>query len=298
MIASEAQDAEEQDYSNVSSAQVEQNQRSAGITHPGYLRDHNEDAIWHDDQRAVWVVADGLGGHQAGEVASAMVVDSIRVASAEESGFIPALKAVHDQLLERDESENAMGSTAVVLSESGPDYRIDWVGDSRAYLWRINEDGPLLQQLTTDHSYVQMLVASGAIPASEAAHHPNRNVITRCVGGVGGRSLEVDSVRGRWQQGDKILLCSDGLTSDVPDELICTAIADAKDNAGAVTRLLQAALDTGGRDNISIQLVDAPANIPEPTDTPGNQRHHSAVKGFLVILLLAALAAWLVAGSL
>ncbi|WP_444904960.1 PP2C family protein-serine/threonine phosphatase [Microbulbifer sp. CnH-101-E] len=239
--------------------------RSAGATHPGYRREQNEDAYWADEEKGIWVVADGLGGHHAGEIASQTVVEEIQQCASTDRHYERALQRAHALLLGDEHSTANMGSTAVVLAEEGDYYHIYWVGDSRAYLWTPGDKNGELSQLTSDHSYVQMLMDSGAINSEEAATHPNRHVITRCIGGSTNPKLEVDRVSHRWSSGQKLLLCSDGLSSEVPNEKINRIIAETPNNHQIVELLINAALDAGGKDNITVQIIEAPAIAPPPS---------------------------------
>ncbi|WP_231757181.1 PP2C family protein-serine/threonine phosphatase [Microbulbifer elongatus] len=257
--------------SGVSQPAARATTRSAGATHTGYRREQNEDAFWGDETRGVWVVADGLGGHQAGEIASQTVVEEIQRSSATDRHYEQALRRAHALLAGDESSATAMGTTAVVVAEDGPYFHIYWVGDSRAYLWTPparNDNTPSnacdsephgsLKQLTVDHSYVQMLVDSGAINQEEAANHPNRHVITRCIGGSANPSLEIDRASFSWNSGQKLLLCSDGLSNDVSAAEICQILTENPNNQRASELLIAAALDAGGRDNITVQVISAP----------------------------------------
>ncbi|MEX2962124.1 PP2C family serine/threonine-protein phosphatase [Microbulbifer sp. TYP-18] len=233
-------------------------ERSAGATHPGYTREQNEDAFWGDEHRGIWVVADGLGGHQAGEIASKTVVEEVRRSSTTDRHYERALQRAHALLVGEEHDSTNMGSTVVVAAEDGAYFHIYWVGDSRAYLWTPGGIQGQLQQLTSDHSYVQMLVDSGVINSTEAASHPNRNVITRCIGGSTNPKLEVDRVSSPWAPGQRLLLCSDGLSAEVEADQIEKILAENADNRRAAELLIAAALDAGGRDNVTVQLIDAP----------------------------------------
>ncbi|WP_193164058.1 PP2C family protein-serine/threonine phosphatase [Microbulbifer hainanensis] len=236
--------------------------RSAGATHPGYKREQNEDAYWADEERGIWVVADGLGGHQAGEIASKTVVEEIQRSAATDRHYERALQRAHALLLGDEGNTANMGSTAVVVAEDGAYFHVYWVGDSRAYLWSPGDGDGQLKQLTSDHSYVQMLVDSGAINSVEAASHPNRHVITRCIGGSTNPKLEIDRVSAPWRSGEKLLLCSDGLSAEVEPEQIAAVLAANSDNRRAADLLVGAALDAGGKDNITVQVIDAPTPAP------------------------------------
>jgi len=236
--------------------------RSAGATHPGYKREQNEDAYWADEKRGIWVVADGLGGHQAGEIASKTVVEEIQRSAATDRHYERALQRAHALLLGDEHNTANMGSTAVVVAEDGAYFHVYWVGDSRAYLWTPGEDGGQLKQLTSDHSYVQMLVDSGAINPAEAANHPNRHVITRCIGGSTNPRLEIDRVSSPWTPGQRLLLCSDGLSAEVEPQQIARILSENDNNRRAADLLIASALDAGGKDNITVQVIDAPTPAP------------------------------------
>ena len=255
--------------SGVSQPAVSAAKRSAGATHTGYRREQNEDAFWGDETRGIWVVADGLGGHQAGEIASQTVVEEIQRSSATDRHYEQALRRAHALLIGEENTTTAMGTTAVVVAEDGGYFHIFWVGDSRAYLWtppaadQDNTHFPhgTLKQLTVDHSYVQMLVDSGAINQEEAASHPNRHVITRCIGGSTNPSLEIDRASFSWSAGQRLVLCSDGLSNEVSEAEICQVLAGNADNQRASELLIAAALDAGGRDNITVQVINSPEDV-------------------------------------
>lgn len=228
-------------------------------TDKGKIRDQNEDYIYapHDDGGYFAVVADGMGGHQAGEVASRLVVDTIidslkslsPVSITEEiiiNALISANKNVWDEA-HADEQKKGMGSTATVAVFNGPHMIIGHVGDSRAYLYR----NGLLSQITKDHSYVQMLIDSGYITEKEAQRHPAKNIITRAVGID--ENIDVDIYSVLLNQGDIILLCSDGLNCVVSNEEIESTLN--QDAASAVDALIESALKHGGYDNISVVLA-------------------------------------------
>ena len=144
-----------------------------------------------------------------------------------------------------------MGTTIVALKLAAGAYDIAWVGDSRAYLMR----GNMLRQLTKDHSLVQRLVDAGEITAAEARSHPQRNVITRVLGGLSNSRAMPESVSGQVEAGDVFLLCSDGLTGEVEDEQIRSILLNARGAQEAADQLVGAALAAGGRDNITAVVV-------------------------------------------
>ncbi|WP_101757803.1 PP2C family serine/threonine-protein phosphatase [Oceanicoccus sp. KOV_DT_Chl] len=220
-------------------------------THPGRVRDHNEDNIFGSADSHLWIVADGMGGHACGEVASEIVVKRLRSSYNEGESLASAIESAH-QAVTIEAGLNAkakgMGATVVAMSTTGNQYNIAWVGDSRAYRLRDNQ----LELLTRDHSYLEWLKDNG-ITVEEARKHPKRNVITQSIG-VG--EPNPDSIKGDARSGDRYLLCSDGLNDELTDEEICTLLR-SPDNSETVTqRLINEALEKGGRDNISVIVVD------------------------------------------
>ena len=221
----------------------------------GKLRKQNEDAAWFDEARAVFAVADGMGGHLAGEVASRMAIEAVqRMARENERPGIAALReavaCAHETILThaQDHIECAgMGPTLSVLW-LGENYAyIAHVGDSRIY--RLREGS--LTQITQDHSLVEELVRAGLITREQARTHPRRNIITRALGTHG--ENEPDLLVTDVQDGDVFLLCTDGLTGMVPDDEIERTLRDCGIEAAA-DRLLALALDAGGRDNVTLIL--------------------------------------------
>lgn len=227
-------------------------------SHPGLVRDHNEDAYLADPALKLWAVADGMGGYEGGEVASAIVVEELARRMKKGADLAEAVEACHQAIVAavaRGEGAPEMGSTVVAARFDDSRYEVAWVGDSRAYLW----NGTGLRQLTRDHSYVQLLLAAGLIEASELATHPNRNIILQAlgVGGPDGAPLQVDRVADRWRDGDTLLLCSDGLSGEVPDATIAEILAAETDNQARANRLIAAALDHGARDNVTVVVISS-----------------------------------------
>lgn len=227
-------------------------------THPGLVRQINEDAYFSDPELGLWIIADGMGGHQAGEVASGIVVKELPAAVRKGESLSDAIEMAHMMIQVasgQNQGTRHMGSTVVALKLSGAHYRIAWVGDSRAYLW----NGSELRRLTKDHSYVQMLLDRGMIMEDEMFSHPSRNVISQGLGvgggGGDGHSVKVDEVDGTLAAGDTLLLCSDGLTGEVREYLISEIMASTRDNQQRLTQLIDAALAFGGADNITIILA-------------------------------------------
>ena len=234
---------------------------SAYATHVGLVRDHNEDNYLARPDLGLWIVADGMGGHLGGEIASSIVVDELARRIGQGEPLACAVGATHTAILDavaRGEGQQGMGSTVVALKLDGSRYQIAWVGDSRAYL--AGRHG--LHQLSRDHSFVQQLLDAGAIGDEEASVHPDRNVISQAIGTVGLDTVKVDVIEGQLHQGDQVLLCSDGLTGEVDDDKIAAILAAPGDETQKVESLIAAALNHGGSDNVTVILVSAPDDAP------------------------------------
>ncbi|HWV15453.1 MAG TPA: protein phosphatase 2C domain-containing protein [Cellvibrio sp.] len=241
------------------------NQRliSNAASHPGLKRSNNEDCLLSSPETGLWLVADGMGGHEAGEVASAIVLDTLAKLAQDQAHFslTQAIQTAHKDILDSAAAgigAAGMGSTVVALLSRKKNYQVAWVGDSRAYLWTSTPAGGELSRLTTDHSYVQMLLASGTISAEEVENHPDKHIITQCLGIEELENVSVDLVHRQWQKNQWILLCSDGLTDELNDEAIAAVLAANSNSQEAVNQLLEAALEHGGRDNISLQIIESP----------------------------------------
>lgn len=228
-------------------------------THKGNVRKLNEDAIYipENNDGFLAVLADGMGGHSAGDVASSLIVSSVTAYFSGLDASSVSMEQVKDALRHantlvwKESRANAnrkgMGSTATIAVFVSDKAYIGQVGDSRAYLYR---EGAL-SQITTDHSYVQMLLDKGLISKEEASDHPQKNIITRAVGTD--KEVEVDGFTVELLKDDVILLCSDGLSNAVGDDDIASILS--YDLHTAAERLIQAALDNGGTDNISAVIA-------------------------------------------
>lgn len=223
-------------------------------THTGHVRPHNEDCYLIDEALGLGVLADGMGGHECGEVASQVVVEQVRSEVRSGTPMAEALVKAHHAVLAavRDgKGRSGMGSTALAVKMDGASFEVVWVGDSRAYLWG---DGSLTQ-ITRDHSLVQLMVDQGDISQEEAKTHPQRNFITQAIGMESLQRLEVGQVRGRLSSGQQLLLCSDGLSGEVDESQIVEVLSQTSDEQAKVDQLIQMTLDNGGRDNVTVLLV-------------------------------------------
>ena len=276
-------------------------------TDVGRVRKGNEDAMLVD--APLFVVADGMGGHLAGDVASATAVETIKRNAAEQPPLEPshlesyvraANKAIWEKALE-DTQLQGMGTTCTLLFLDGATAHIAHVGDSRAYLLRDGE----FSQLTEDHTLVERMVREGKLQRDEAARHPQRSIITRALGVES--DVEVDLSTFEVTEGDRVLLCSDGLSSMVNDAAIESILRDATGAEGAADGLVQAALEAGGEDNVTVVVLDflaegaiAPAAAaPQRHDTTPRRsldeeheepvRKGSALRKLLLALLVLAI---------
>ena len=225
------------------------------LTHTGLRRDLNEDTYYGDGELGLWLVADGMGGHHYGEVASALARDAIVREVRAGATLAQAIRTADEEIIRTSRARNdslPMGTTVVAARVVDRRFEVAWVGDSRVYLWRDDT----LAQLSQDHSYVQELIASGAITAEQARTHPHRNVVTQALGVTDPRNLNVETLTGELKPGVQLLLCSDGLTEDVEDARIAEVLALRDVTAQeCVDTLVAAALDGGGSDNITVVLV-------------------------------------------
>jgi serine/threonine-protein phosphatase Stp1 len=237
--------------------------KASGATDVGTVRSRNEDAFIDRSDIGLWAVADGAGGHGAGDVASAAVIAAlaalpVELAPAEKLAEVRSrLSEVHAALQQQAEGSESgiIATTVVVMLAHGDHFACLWAGDSRAYLLR---DG-VFSRITRDHSLVQELVDQGTLAAEDAEKHPQANVITRAVGGSG--ELELDKVSGRFAAGDLVLLCTDGLFKALAEEEIGELLL-----AGAGPgQLLARAIEKRARDNVTAVMIQALAEA-----LPGN----------------------------
>jgi PPM family protein phosphatase len=233
----------------------------SGLSDPGLLRSSNQDAYYIDPAGRFFIVADGMGGHAGGQEASRLATEAIQSYledhwTTEDSenllkqAFLAGNEAIlKDQYLHPERSD--MGTTAVVLAfreaESQP-----WcahVGDSRMYRLR----GAKLDQITEDHTWVARAIREGELTEAQSKHHPWRHVLSQCLGRE--ELLQIDVQAVQVQSGDRLLLCSDGLTEELSDALISSHLKSIRACATAAESLVDAAKQRGGRDNITVVIV-------------------------------------------
>ncbi|MFM7617419.1 MAG: Stp1/IreP family PP2C-type Ser/Thr phosphatase [Actinomycetes bacterium] len=235
---------------------------AAAATDVGRVREGNEDAVLHDDRLGVFAVADGMGGHQAGEVASATAIEALRAAIAAGASVTDAVTQANAAVVDKARADSGMlgmGTTMTAAIEVVGGLRIGHVGDSRAYVLR---DG-ILARVTDDHSLVEELVREGRITLEQAAVHPQRNVVTRALGIED--EVEVDDVAVELTGDDRVLLCSDGLSGMLRDADISAVLRRESDPEVCARALIAAANEAGGEDNITVLIIDV---IGEEGDLP------------------------------
>jgi len=215
--------------------------RSGFSTNVGNVRSHNEDCFRTEPELGLWLVADGMGGHKGGEMASAIaadfIVEKVKAGEPLEKSIAKAHHAIK-QASKEGKGPEGMGTTVVALRVEGNNYEISWVGDCRAYLW----DGTLLKQLTKDHSYVQHLIDTGVISHSESENHPYQDVLIQALGAADMKDVNVDIVHHEFHQNEQILMCSDGLTKEITDKGIAEILTLELEEQKIVDLLIQTAL--------------------------------------------------------
>ena len=239
-------------------------------TDVGMVRQQNEDSYLAEEN--LYVVADGMGGHNAGEVASALAVTTLKAGARSGIDSVERFRelvqqantAIYTASLD-DSTQSGMGTTLTALSivaGEEPRVLVANVGDARTYLWRNNA----LTRLSVDHSYVQELVNEGIITPEEARVHPRRNIVTRALGID--RSVVVDVFSHLVRTGDRIVLCSDGLVDEVSDADIAIVLGQHSDPQDTSEALVMVANTAGGRDNTTVIVIDVLDDISEPVVLP------------------------------
>lgn len=235
--------------------------RWAQVTDPGLVRKVNEDSLYIAPEIGLLAVADGMGGHQAGEIASGMAIHTLerelphmlRKGASPEKALVDSVKLANISIYElsmQNQELKGMGTTITACLKQISNLFVAHVGDSRAYLVRNGN----ISQLTQDHSLVQELLRNGGINEEQALHHPQRNVLTRALGTE--KSVQVDLYHIKISPGDLLLLCTDGLTRYLSQGELLSVINNAPDINTAVRFLLGKALQSGGADNITIILAE------------------------------------------
>lgn len=230
---------------------------SGGASHVGKVRTINEDRYVARPDIGVWAVADGMGGHDAGEVASGMLADRLEQLAPSHSApellahFEQCIIDVNEALrdLSRHKQNGVIGTTVSALLVHGPYFACLWSGDSRVYLMR----GGRLRQLSRDHTEAQELVEQGVLTPDEALTWPRRNVVTRAIGVFDQPELDLEN--GVVEPGDRFLLCSDGLTGHVGDQEIEIMVASPSTPQEICDRLVRLTLDRGAKDNVTVVML-------------------------------------------
>jgi len=225
------------------------------MTDKGNTRTLNEDIFLVDENSGLWVIADGMGGYGSGDIASHIAIERVSEGVRKGYSLTDSIYSAHDAVLDAAEAgqgEWGMGTTVVALKVIGCDYEIAWVGDSRAYLFEDNQ----MFQITKDHSMVQEMVDNGEITQEQAEFHPQRNIISQAVGSPEIDEILVDSITGRLSVGSSILLCTDGLTTEVRELNIARILQQKISVEDKVNKLINAALAAGGKDNVTVVIVE------------------------------------------
>lgn len=230
---------------------------SFGKSSIGMKRTHNEDALYRNDSLGLYIVADGMGGHKAGEIASTMAIDGIKnyllnQKNMNGKSLVDAIYVANNLIFKSATANtqySGMGTTVVSMLVTGAGISLCHVGDSRAYLLR---DGKLIR-LTEDHTYVNEQFKSGLLTEKQMETHSMKNVLTRSLGFS--EQLKVESQKLDLHKSDRYILCSDGLTHMVPDDVI-SELASMPDAVHAVSTLIDVANTNGGDDNITVLVLD------------------------------------------
>ncbi len=232
--------------------------RSAARTHCGKVRTVNEDRVLSRPEAGMWAVADGMGGHRAGDYAAQQCIDALARVVPHGSAFrylnaaLEAISSTNASLFSQsttDPQRKGMGTTLVTLLVYDAHLACLWAGDSRAYRWRSG----VLEQLTTDHSLVQGMIDRGEIEAADRGQHPQSHVITRAIGAF--PTVELDKTFSMIMRGDKFLICSDGLSNSITHQALADQLAAPLALSDQAEAILQAAMETEASDNISFVLL-------------------------------------------
>ncbi|GLS26638.1 PP2C family protein-serine/threonine phosphatase [Marinibactrum halimedae] len=237
--------------------------RFVGTSHVGCTRRSNEDSYSGNSEKGLFVVADGMGGHQAGEVASATAILQINCAMSDGAHLEEAILKAHAVIVDQSADEDLyMGTTVIAAQMNNHHYELAWVGDSRAYAWRFGGSVNALELLSHDHSLVQQLVDRGLITPEEARVHPERNIITQCLGSRDIPRIKVGKRHLSWRRNEWLILCSDGLTGELTDGQMADILLGCRTTEEATQKLLNAALLSGANDNVTVVVIESPLNQP------------------------------------
>ena len=237
--------------------------RSVGASHIGKVRTENQDKIFFHDQpvgnlKNLYIVADGMGGHKAGDYASRYTTQRVVASVSRDPGEEPvsiikeAINTANKILIEEaaeDESKQGMGTTLVVATIIDGKLYVANVGDSRLYI--VNDN---IRQVTRDHSLVAEMVRLGEVDVAAAREHPDKNIITRAIGAK--ENVEADFFEVELQEGDRIVICTDGLTNMVEDEVIRNIVSCDISIEEKTELLVKTANQNGGRDNITVMIIE------------------------------------------
>jgi len=235
------------------------NIRSLGVSEAGHVRLNNEDAILADDTRGLWLVADGMGGHAAGEIASQLAIDTVLAEIDKGVALIPAIEQAQQTILadvEQHPERKGMGSTLVAVRLRRSRLELAWVGDSRVYQW---QEGGQRQDsdftpLSVDHSYVQDMVLRGVLTEDEAQHHPQRNLVRQALG-MKLACIKIDSRRVYPSRAGGLLLCSDGVSDMLSRSQLANILTQDISLQDKLESLRQAVLNTEAADNFSAIVI-------------------------------------------
>ena len=231
--------------------------RSAQISDVGCVRELNEDAI--SSAPGLWIVADGMGGHACGEVASDLAVKDIASVYAKTHSLPQAIQSAHHRVISAVHEglgQSGMGTTVVAVESDNHKYKVAWVGDSRAYLW--DNSSSQLTQVSEDHSLMVRLINAGLLTVDDAKTHPQRHMITQCLGSTEIEDVEVGEYENEWDANQELILCSDGLSDELDDSDIAEIMNSKKSIEEKTQRLVNTAKQAGGRDNVSVIIISSP----------------------------------------
>lgn len=229
------------------------------ISNTGCVRSSNQDFVLADEALRLWVVADGMGGHAGGAQASRLACDAVVEGVQHGMPLSDAFEVAHSRVRtaqDDNESLRDMGTTLVAVRETeNCSYELAWVGDSRIY--RLGAESGEFECLTRDHNIAGRLLKTGRITADQARQHPQRHILTDCIGQREGLPT-IESTRLDWRAGDRLLLCTDGLNGELSDTEMARWLVEIHSPREAAEKLAHRAIEAGGRDNVSLIVLDAP----------------------------------------